>query len=189
MHNDKNSEMEVWDRETDLLVAGAGPAGMTAALVASIEGLDVVVCEKSSMVGGTGATSAGTLWIPGNRQNRDAGFEDTAAAAAKYLDSLIGGDSGFRDIYLRDGPEVIDYLTDNSDLQFVACGKHPDYRNNQPGAAVTGRAIVPEIFDARLLGRDASRVRPPIEGIYAVGRDDGFEGRHRATDQSLPLAW
>ena len=56
--------------EVDLLIAGAGPAGMTAALVASLEGLDVLLCEKSDQVGGTGSTSAGTLWIPGNSQSR-----------------------------------------------------------------------------------------------------------------------
>ena len=58
------------EREVDLLVAGAGAAGMTAALVASLEGLDVLLCEKSQQVGGTAATSAGTLWIPGNTQSR-----------------------------------------------------------------------------------------------------------------------
>ena len=34
------------EREVDLLVAGAGSAGMAAALVASLEGLDVILCEK-----------------------------------------------------------------------------------------------------------------------------------------------
>ena len=34
------------EREVDLLIAGAGPAGMAAALVASLEGLDVILCEK-----------------------------------------------------------------------------------------------------------------------------------------------
>ena len=48
------------EREVDLLIAGAGPAGMTAALVANLEGLNVLLCEKSSQVGGTGSTSAGT---------------------------------------------------------------------------------------------------------------------------------
>ena len=67
-------------RAVDLLVAGAGPAGMTAALVASLEGLDVCLCEKSDQVGGTGATSAGTLWIPGNSQSKAAGFDDSAAS-------------------------------------------------------------------------------------------------------------
>lgn len=47
--------------EVDLLIAGAGPAGMTAALVASLEGLEVLLCEKSDQVGGTGSTSAGAL--------------------------------------------------------------------------------------------------------------------------------
>jgi NADPH-dependent 2,4-dienoyl-CoA reductase/sulfur reductase-like enzyme len=41
--------------DVDLLIAGAGPAGMTAALVASLEGLDVILCEKSDQVGGTGS--------------------------------------------------------------------------------------------------------------------------------------
>lgn len=160
-----------WDMETDLLVAGAGPGGMTAALVAAIEGLDVVVCEKAAQLGGTGATSAGTLWIPGNSQSREAGFEDSPEDAAKYLESLIGEDrtSEHRRVYLRDGPGVIDYLADNSDVRFLPCGMHPDYRNNIAGAGTAGRAIIPENFDGRLLGRDFERVRPPIPEFMLMG--------------------
>ena len=131
--------------EVDLVIAGAGPAGMTAALVASLEGLDVLLCEKSDQVGGTGSTSAGTLWIPGNSQSRAAGFKDSAEQADQYLSALVG-DSGNRDVrtaYLRTGPAAIDYLCARSDVQFLACGKHPDYRSNMPGAAIEGRAIVP----------------------------------------------
>ena len=47
-----------FDLETDLLVIGAGAAGMTAALVGAMEGLQVILCEKSDVVGGTTATSA-----------------------------------------------------------------------------------------------------------------------------------
>ena len=79
-----------WDDEVDLVVAGAGCGGMTAALVGALEGLDVLLCEKSDKVGGTTARAAGTLWIPGNTQNRDAGYPDTKEAAAEYLQSLIG---------------------------------------------------------------------------------------------------
>lgn len=160
-----------WDIETDLLVAGAGPGGMTAALVAAIEGLDVVVCEKAAQVGGTGATSAGTLWIPGNTQSREAGFEDSPDDAAKYLDSLIGEDrtSEHRRVYLRDGPDVIDYLAEKTDVRFLPCGMHPDYRNNIAGAGMAGRAIIPENFDGRLLGKDFARVRPPIPEFMLMG--------------------
>ena len=66
-----------WDLQTDLLVIGAGAAGMTAALVGALEGLKTILCEKSDMVGGTTATSAGTVWIPGSRQSKTAGVPDS----------------------------------------------------------------------------------------------------------------
>jgi len=48
----------MWDREVDLLVFGSGCGGMTAALVAANEGLDVLLCEKAGQLGGTTAISA-----------------------------------------------------------------------------------------------------------------------------------
>jgi succinate dehydrogenase/fumarate reductase flavoprotein subunit len=161
---------ETAEREVDLLIVGAGPAGMTAALVGSLEGLDVLLCEKSAQVGGTGATSAGTLWIPGNRQSRAAGFTDSAEQAERYLEQLVGPDQrGLRKAYLDTGPLAIDYLEARSDVQFLPCGTHPDYRSNMPGAALAGRAIMPKPFDGRLLGKDFARVRPPIPEFMLFG--------------------
>ena len=180
--------------EVDLLVAGAGPAGMTAALIASLEGLSVLLCEKSEQVGGTGATAAGTLWIPGNHQSKAAGFDDSAEAAARYLDALIPGDArrDVRAAFLQTGPQAIDYLEARTDVQFVPCGKHPDYRGNLPGAGVFGRAIVPKPFDGRLLGADFARVRAPIPeylllGGMMVGKDDipPLIGRFRSAKNFL----
>jgi glycine/D-amino acid oxidase-like deaminating enzyme len=158
-------------REVDLLVAGAGPAGMTAALVASLQGLSVLLCEKSDQVGGTGSTSAGTLWIPGNHQSKKAGFDDSAAKAEEYLDALVGNASGreLRVAFLRTGPAAIDYLERNSDVKFLPCGRHPDYRSNMKGAAISGRAIIPQPFDGRLLGADFTRLRPPIAEYMLLG--------------------
>jgi succinate dehydrogenase/fumarate reductase flavoprotein subunit len=158
-------------RTVDLLVIGAGPAGMTAALVASLEGLDVLLCEKTDQVGGTGATSAGTLWIPGNTQSKAAGYDDSADKADIYLTGLIGAGTNraLRDAYLQTGPKAIDYLTAKTDVQFLPCGMHPDYRSNMAGAAISGRAIVPAPFDGRLLGRDFRRVRAPIREFLVFG--------------------
>lgn len=152
-----------WDREVDLLVLGAGAGGMTTALVASLEGLKPLVIEKSRQVGGTASTSAGSIWIPGNRQSLDAGYSDSAEAADIYMEKLSGlGDvSGLRRVYLQTGPSMVDYLRAKSEVRFKPCGKHPDYRDLD-GAAVSGRALVPENFDGRLLGADFERVRPPI---------------------------
>jgi succinate dehydrogenase/fumarate reductase flavoprotein subunit len=159
------------EREVDLLVAGAGPAGMTAALVASLQGLDVLLCEKSGQVGGTGSTSAGTLWIPGNHQSKNAGFDDSAEKAEEYLDSLIGSPANrdLRTALLKTGPAAIDYLEANTDVKFLPCGRHPDYRSNMKGAAVAGRAIIPQPFDGRLLGGDFTRLRPPIPEFMVFG--------------------
>jgi succinate dehydrogenase/fumarate reductase flavoprotein subunit len=158
-------------REVDLLMAGAGPAGMTAALVASLQGLRVLLCEKSDQVGGTGSTSAGTLWIPGNHQSKKAGFDDSAEKAQEYLDALVGSASGreLRTAFLKTGPTAIDYLERNTDVKFVPCGRHPDYRSNMKGAAVSGRAIIPQPFDGRLLGADFTRLRPPIPEYMLFG--------------------
>ena len=160
-----------WDRDVDLLIAGAGPGGMTAGLVAALDGLDVLICEKSQQIGGTGATSAGTLWIPGNSAGTAAGFADSAEDARSYLDALIGDDGADerRHIFLREGPGIIDDLTRWTDLDFVSCGHHPDYRNNLPGAGSSGRAIIPTPFDGRKLGKDFARVRAPIDEYLLLG--------------------
>ena len=99
--------------------------------------------------------------------------------AETYLHALIGQGANRELIraFLQTGPEAIDYLEARSDVQFLACGKHPDYRNNMPGAAVAGRAIVAKPFDGRLLGGDFKRVRAPISefvlfGGMMVGKED-----------------
>src|SRR5438552_6573056 len=100
-----------WHSETDLLVFGAGAGGMTAALVGVLEGLRVVLCEKSAVVGGTTATSAGSVWIPGSRQSDRAGIPDSIAAAKTYLAGVLGDDGDDRlAAYLASGPDVLDYL-------------------------------------------------------------------------------
>ncbi len=164
--------------EVDVLVAGAGAAGLTAALVCAIEGLNVLLCEKSAQVGGTTATSAGTVWVPGTKQAFDAGHKDSIDEARRYLDSIIGSDvDGRREVYLATGPEVVDYLARHSEVKFSPYAKHPDYLSNHPGSTLSGRTLSPVPFDGRLLGADLAALRPPIGEFMAlggmmIGRDD-----------------
>ena len=46
--------------EFDLVVIGAGGAGLSAAVFAAIDGAKVLVVERTELVGGTTAWSAGT---------------------------------------------------------------------------------------------------------------------------------
>ena len=164
--------------EVDVLIVGAGAAGMTAALVAALQGLDVLLCEKSGQVGGTTATSAGTIWVPATRQAREAGMSDTIENTARYLDSIIGpARDDRRETYLQCGKDVVAYLEANSDVRFSIYSKHPDYLSNRPGSTLAGRALAPLPFDGRLLGGDFDLLRPPIGEFLAlggmmVGRDD-----------------
>ena len=167
-----------WDLETDLLVIGAGAAGMTAALVGALEGLKTILCEKSEMVGGTTATSAGTVWIPGSRQSSAAGVPDTVDRARTYLAAILGEDAhdDRLEAYLATGPSVLDYLEQRTGVAFIPPPVHPDY-HALPGAAVGGRALGAAPFDGRKLGRDFARVRPPrreflVLGGMMVGKND-----------------
>jgi succinate dehydrogenase/fumarate reductase flavoprotein subunit len=161
---------QTWDIETDLLVVGAGAAGMTAALVGTLEGLQVVLCEKSDMVGGTTATSAGTVWIPGSRQAKLAGMPDTLEAARTYLTAILGknAEDSRLDAYLTAGPIVLDYLEQRTSVRFVPPPVHPDYKN-LPEAAIGGRALGAIPFDGRKLGADFDRVRPPRREFMVLG--------------------
>ncbi len=167
-----------FDREVDVLVFGAGMGGMTAALIASLEGLDVLLCEKTDQVGGTTATSAGTVWIPGSSQAVRDGVPDRIEDARRFLEAEIGPRAlKVREAYLAAGPAALDYLDMRTDVKFRAPPRHPDYHSNQPGRALAGRALAPLPFDGRVLGKDFARVRPPIApfmvlGGMMVGKDD-----------------
>ena len=142
-----------WDREVDVLVFGAGMGGMTAALVAALEGLDVLLCEKTDQVGGTTATSAGTVWIPGSSQSVRDGVPDRIDDARRFLAAEIGPRAeSVREAFLAAGPAALDYLEARTEVKFRAPPRHPDYHSNQPGRALAGRALAPLPFDGRLLG-------------------------------------
>jgi len=158
------------DRTVDVLVFGAGMGGMTAALIASLEGLDVLLCEKTTQVGGTTATSAGTVWIPGSRQATRDGVPDRSEDARRFLEAEIGPRAlPQREAFLAAGPQALDYLETRSEVKFAAPPRHPDYHSNQPGRALAGRALAPLPFDGRLLGKDFERVRPPIAPFMVLG--------------------
>ncbi len=159
-----------WDEEVDLLVFGAGAGGMSAALIARHDGLDVLLCEKTGAVGGITSTSGGTAWVPGTSQSVRDGVPDSVDDARKFLASVVG-DRGFddaREAFLRSGPEAIDELQRMSEVKFVAAAAHPDYVSG-PGAAFGGRALAPVAFDGRLLGDDFKRVRPPRNEFMGLG--------------------
>lgn len=91
---EKDAAAEDSTVDADVVVVGAGGAGMTAAITAAAEGKSVVVLESQSMVGGNsvratgGMNAAKTVYQDENEFGESAGVEKTLKTAAeKYADN------------------------------------------------------------------------------------------------------
>jgi succinate dehydrogenase/fumarate reductase flavoprotein subunit len=155
----------------DVVVIGAGAAGMSAALFAAIGGARTLLVEKTAVVGGTSALSAGSIWIPNTRHASAMGACDSAANVERYLQQIVGNraDAALRASFLKAGPEAVEILEKHSEVQLRAYARHPDYRSELGGAAVAGRALEPLPFDGRLLGQAFKLLRPPLAEFTLLG--------------------
>ncbi len=155
----------------DIVVIGAGGAGMAAALFAALDGPSVLLVEHTEYVGGTTALSAGTTWIPGTHHAASVNPSDTLEDAARYLDNAIGtrSPSALRQAFLDKGSEAIATLESKTDAKFRPYPKHPDYISDLAGSTLCGRALEPLPFDGRLLGEHFKLIRPPIPEFTVLG--------------------
>ncbi|GAA1196096.1 FAD-dependent oxidoreductase [Prauserella alba] len=161
----------------DVVVAGSGAAGLTAALGAATAGLSVLVAEKDERLGGTSAVGGGVIWAPGNHLMADAGFTDSPADARAYL--AAGSDGRMSDdeidSYVRTAPEAVRAL----------CGygvrmrplARPDYHPEWAGAA-RGRGLDQDPFDPRPWSGLSDLLRPPTYlPLISMSERDGLAGR------------
>ena len=175
--NDRNT---VNSFAADVVVLGSGSAALVAALSAHEHGArEVIVVEKSGMVGGTSAMSGGMMWIPLNHLAMEAGVRDSFDDVVTYLDHLAPGQleddplSGF----LEGGPEMIRFLADKTPVRLRPFLDFPDYQPDAPGAMTHGgRSLDNDVFAFEELGSHATRVNPPKTGIPK--RTSRVEDRH-----------
>lgn len=149
--------------EVDVVVVGAGAAGMSAALAAADRGLDTILLEKSRWFGGSTARSGGGVWIPGNYALKAAGQDDALENSKLYLDSIVGDvvPKVRRDTYLDRGAEVMDFLKARTPVRFTWVPDYADYHPEQPGGRARGRTVEPVPLDASFLGSELERLHPP----------------------------
>ncbi|NIF77161.1 FAD-dependent oxidoreductase [Paraburkholderia sp. Cy-641] len=154
----------------DVLVIGSGAGGLSTAITARKHGLDVVVIEKAPFFGGTTAFSGGVLWIPGNRHAQSNGVSDTREAALTYMRNETGAffDAAGVEAFLDTGPEMLDFFERETTVKFVPT-LYPDYHPDVGGGVDIGRSVVAAPFDARALGKDIARLRPPLKTITFIG--------------------
>ena len=149
----------------DVIVVGAGGAGMTAALAAADRGLSTILIEKSDYFGGSTARSGGGVWVPGNRALKAAGQveEGDAEQAKLYLQSIVGDDvpAVRRETYIDRGHEMLDFVLDKTPLNLKWVPEYADYLPERPGGRVRGRSVEPVPMDARFLGDELKHLHPP----------------------------
>lgn len=112
----KEEAKEAINIETDILVVGAGGAGLTAALSADEEGNKVTVLEKNAMPGGHTALSGGFALITGSKIQKDVYGVTNDTIESVYNDNMKngGGESIPEDLklYAEKMGEATDWTVD-----------------------------------------------------------------------------
>lgn len=99
------SSNKVEDTSTDIVIIGAGGAGLTAAIEATNSGAKVIVVEKNSFMGGNTNYATGGMNAAATKQQEAKGIKDSAELF--YNDTMKGGHN------LND-PELLKTLTESS---------------------------------------------------------------------------
>jgi 3-oxosteroid 1-dehydrogenase len=149
------------DLEVDWLVAGAGAAGMTGAVVAHQLGGSVLVVEKEPVYGGTTAKSGGVAWIPANHRQAEVQVRDTVEEGYSYLKGLIDDSVSDARIaaYAHRAKEMLQFMMQHSHVEYSALPHYMDYYEHIPGYKTGGRSMDNTPIDLRRLGPDAKTIR------------------------------
>ena len=129
------------------------------------------------------------VWAPDNAKAAAAGRPDTLDAARLYLHATVSGEhnAAVRDAFLQNAARAIDWLEAHDILRLQPVALYPDYYPDRPGATLGGRVLEPVPFDARRLGADFARLRPPLPEFTAFGGMMIAAPRPRAFPQHWPL--
>jgi 3-oxosteroid 1-dehydrogenase len=157
--------------EFDIVVAGSGAAGLTAALTAAHLGLSALVIEKTGFFGGSTARSGGGIWAPGNTVLRAAGVADTPGQARAYL-ARVAGDgvpAELQQALLEHGPAMLSLVLAMAPVRFAWVPGYADYYPEAPGGLAAGRSIEPVPLDGRVLGAELAHLaRPYLPSPVAI---------------------
>ncbi len=146
---------------TEVLIIGAGAAGLTAAVAAHDSGAKVTVIEKCAKLGGTAAVSGGIVWVPSNPQMQEKGIPDNREDALAYFRSLDHGEmkDDTLEAFVDEGASALKFLTERGALQLHLLEGYPDYYLDNPGAkADGGRALDNALFEFTSLGEWSDKV-------------------------------
>src|SRR5260370_26951165 len=129
--------MSDWDTEVDVLVVGAGGAGLAAAVAAHDAGAIVAITEKLDRIGGNTALSTGSLPGAGTRFQRAVGIEDSPERLVADLRGLSGSHDADRllEVLAQRSAEIFEWLADTLGGQLNHFGLALSQYFQKPSAA------------------------------------------------------
>lgn len=109
------SDINAWDFEADVVVAGYGIAGVSAAIEAARAGTEVLVLESSSGWGGAASMAGGFIYLGGGTPLQNAlGFPDTAENMKAFMKAALGpgADEEKINLYCDESVDHYNWLVD-----------------------------------------------------------------------------
>ncbi len=143
------------DCETDIVIIGAGGAGLTAATQAADRGAKVIVLEKAGIVGGNTNSSTGGLNASETSVQKELKIEDSNEQF--YEDTMKGGhyknDENLVRVMVEKSAAIVDWLQSDlvgADLSDVGImGGSSNKRTHRPvGGQAIGSHLVPKLYEA-----------------------------------------
>lgn len=172
-------------REVDFLCVGGGLGGLAAALRAADLGAEVLVAERSDVVGGVAAYSGGFVWVGGDPLTPEPG--DALETVESYLDHVQGErpvEREARRAYLHDAREATAWFA-AAGVPFRVIPGASDLYHPAPGSTAEGR-----LLECVVDGRDLGAWRPHLrQGPYydiGVSRTESYSAaREEPNDDRL----
>jgi succinate dehydrogenase/fumarate reductase flavoprotein subunit len=187
----------------DVIVVGAGAAGLVSAATAASEGATVLVLERGEAAGGTAAHSIGEFWIPNNRHLRERDIVDPREDCLRFMAQLSYPDAyrpehptlGLPEpqydllaTFYDEAPRAVDHLERigalRSRISPAAYGDplgHPEYHSAHPdNRAPQGRHLIVDDGDRAFGPRGAAYVEQLMRYLMAHGVDVRL--RHRVVE-------
>jgi 3-oxosteroid 1-dehydrogenase len=166
--------LEKTDFQTDVVVVGSGGAGMTAALTARKNGLDVLILEKTAFFGGSTALSGGGVWVPNNLYMQKEGIYDSAELAETYMHTIIGDRVPASRVraYIKAAPEMICFLVEENGIELMRTPNSADYFD-EPGSITSGRQLESVPFNGKVLKEHRKELRTGVAMPLGLGMSIG----------------
>ncbi len=127
---------EAWALRADVVIAGAGTSGLSAAIEARDHGASVIIVEANYDCGGHGLVSGGRVNLGGgtSRQRRQ-GVEDSADAVFEYWTRHDNPQSRYTDrdltrVFADLSAETFEWMVENG-VEFQDEANGPDRRNGR----------------------------------------------------------